>query len=287
MMDQIRKILPFFLGLLLLTVPVMYALGQQKSAETPALPETDQGIMLFEAYYEPTEEDTDTDESDAVLLTEEMLEEEGELSEGTYLLKGTYHKTIVIDAHDKITHLILDQADIRTNDGPGLFVRSAAKVVITVKEGTENAISDCAYYSDKTIPAAIFSYADLSLNGTGSLTVTGFMKDAIYTGGVFKAFDGTLRLKAKRNALHADDGMLLRLSSLSAEAERDGLKTGVHRRTGKGVIFIAGGENKIIAGNTAILSGKDLYVTTCRLSLNAVVSDTEIAGVKYIEEGCL
>ncbi len=285
MNKMIKAVLPFFLILCFCSAVFAYAFRGGEALLTdetgnPVPPEAS-------SIYEPTDWDLNISEEGGAVLTEEVLKEAGFVTGGVFVLSGRYDETIVVDAGDEITHLILDNADVRTNEGPAIFVRSAAKLVITAKEGTENVLADCAYYAHKERDAAVFSYADLTVNGSGRLSITGFLKDAVYTAGVFKVFDTELGLKAKKNALHADDGMLLKPSSMTAEAEKDGLKTGIHKREDKGNICILGGEVRIVSGNTAIRSGRDLYVSSCHLNLSAVVSDIETTGSRFIEEGCL
>ena len=206
---------------------------------------------------------------------------------GDYILSGDYRDTVVIDAGDRVVHLVLDNANILSNDGPAIYVKSASKVVITAVEGTENTIADCSYHSDTDLSSAIYSDSDITINGKGTIKITGFFKDAIATDRVFKAIDATLRIKAKRDAVSADDGMLLRCSLLVAEAERNDLKSDSHKQSEKGNIYILGGDNDLIAGNIGILGGSDLYVSDCKLSMGCVVGDIDVQGMQYIGEGCL
>ncbi|MCR4656872.1 MAG: carbohydrate-binding domain-containing protein [Lachnospiraceae bacterium] len=287
MMQQKNKIIFPVFWVILLVMTVIVGFAQGKKAEETVLINTQAQAADLMGLYEPGETDLNDSEEGAVTLSEEDLLSGGALSEGAYILSGDYHNTIEVDAGDRIVHLILDNADIRTNEGPAVLVRSAAKLVITAKEGTQNVLADCAFYTEKNVNAAVFSYSDVTINGTGELQITGFLKDAVNTKGVFKGLDTILRIKAKRNAINADDGMLLKLSGMTAEAEKDGLKTGIHKRISKGNIYILSGENRIIAGNTAILSGRDLFASSCSLSINAVVNGIETGGGSYIDEGVL
>ena len=79
---------------------------------------------------------------------------------------------------DKI-QLVLCGLTLRNPNGPALFVDSADKVFLTLAAGSVNDLSDGADYhglSDgaESLPdAAVFSRCDLTVNGEGSLTVTG------------------------------------------------------------------------------------------------------------------
>lgn len=211
----------------------------------------------------------------------------GVIEGGDHILSGDYRNTVVIDAGDRVVHLILDNANVLSGDGPAINVRSAAKVVITAADGTDNTIADCAYHSDPELTSAIQSNSDITINGTGTVKVTGFYKDAIATDRVFRAVDTTLRIKAKRDAISADDGMVINCALLVAQAERNDLKTDSHKRAVKGNIYILGGDNDLIAGNTGISGGSDLYVSGCKISFGCVVADIKTKGEQYIGEGCL
>ncbi len=285
-MSKIIKILPFFLILLAVACMGVFFVSKAET-EINKEPELITGRDDVPVLYPVTENDLDISEDGAVPVTDENASGMGALTDGTYILTGQINKSIEIDAHDETVHLILDNADIRTYDGPAIHVRSAAKVVITAKEGTDNTLADCAYRSEKETVGAIYSRSDITVNGTGKLTVSGYLKDAVCTSGFFKVLDTELHLKAKRCAINADDGMLLEPSVMIAESEKTGLKTGVHNKTEKGTVYILGGNNTVIAGNTAVSSGRDLYVCDCTLTINAVVAGIYTEGRQYIMDGCL
>lgn len=279
-MKEIRKVLPFFIILVIAALTGIYTTGK---AETEGTTEKKAvtGVEDIPVICPVTGNDLKISGDGGVIISEDGSGNTGILPGGTYILTGRISNTVEIDAHDEIVYLILDNADIRTNDGPAIHVRSAAKVVITAREGTDNALADCAYHSETDTDAAVYSHSDVTLNGTGRLTISGFSKDAVYTAGFLKVLDTDLRVKAKRYAINADDGMLLMPSVMIAEAEKTGLKSGLHNKTEKGTVYILGGDNMIIAGNTAISSGRDLYVGDCNLTLNAVVADIYTEGQQY------
>ena len=92
--------------------------------------------------------------------------------EGVYVLNGDFVMQIAVNAGDKAkVQIVLNGADIASPTGPAILVESADKVFITAAEGTQNRLADTAERSDVTLDAAVFSRADLCLNGTGALTV--------------------------------------------------------------------------------------------------------------------
>ena len=116
---------------------------------------------------------------------------------GTYLVKGAAtDATLTVNAAktDKI-QLVFDGVSLSCTDGPAVYIKCADKVFITLADGSENFLSDGSSYEivddGSTLDAALFSKEDLTVNGSGSLTVNGNYKhgivskdDLIITGGV-------------------------------------------------------------------------------------------------------
>lgn len=97
---------------------------------------------------------------------------------GTYVLSGALENgRIIVNAgkEDKI-QLVFRGVSVHCQDNAPLFIQQADKVFITLEEGTANAFSDGGAYTlgeeDANVDAPIFSRADLTINGAGSLTVT-------------------------------------------------------------------------------------------------------------------
>ena len=99
--------------------------------------------------------------------------------EGTYILSGSITDgRIVVEADDTAkVQLVLNGFTITCSDYSALYVKSADKVFVTLAKGTENKISDGSTYKDDSeesnVDSAIFSKSDLTINGSGTLTVEG------------------------------------------------------------------------------------------------------------------
>ena len=98
---------------------------------------------------------------------------------GTYILSGMAANGRIIVAADKKAEvkLIFNGLDITCSDNAPLLVSKAKKVYIVLEDGTENVLTDGASYSlgedDSNTDGAIFSKADLTINGSGTLTACG------------------------------------------------------------------------------------------------------------------
>lgn len=97
-------------------------------------------------------------------------------AEGVYLLSGTLTDgQIVVNAGetDKV-QLVLKGADITSSTSAAIYALQADKVFVTLAEGSENTLTNGGEYiasNDNNIGGVIFAKTDLTLNGSGSLTL--------------------------------------------------------------------------------------------------------------------
>ena len=166
--------------------------------------------------------------------------------EGTYVLAGSLSNgRIVVDAgeQDKI-HLILQGASITCQDQGALYVRQADKVFITLADGTQNTIASTADTTDgieDNVDGAIYSKDDLTLNGSGALTVQGShhgvvcKAELVVADGVYAvdAQDGHA-IQAKKNARFAD-------GTFTLNATKDGVHVENPDDENEGYLYVAGG----------------------------------------------
>ncbi len=131
---------------------------------------------------------------------------------GTYVLSGTLSDgSIIIDsADDAEVRLVLCGADITASDFAALYVKQAEKVVLSLAEGTENHFTDGRVYSEEKLEdgkptAAVYSKDALTINGGGTLVVTGNYEDGIKANDMLKVTEGSLRVLAADDGINAND----------------------------------------------------------------------------------
>lgn len=99
------------------------------------------------------------------------------MDEGTYILSGTLNDGMIIvnsDKKDK-TQLVLDGVSIHSETSAPIYILQSDKVFITMAEDSENTLSNGGSFTaidENNIDAVIFSKEDLTLNGSGTLTIT-------------------------------------------------------------------------------------------------------------------
>ena len=97
--------------------------------------------------------------------------------EATYVISGNLSNgMLIVDAKDTAKlQLVFNGVDITSKTSAALYILEADKVVVTLASGTTNTLANGGSFTaidDNDIDAALFSKQDLTLNGSGSLTVT-------------------------------------------------------------------------------------------------------------------
>lgn len=280
--------------LLCLALAGCYLIGasheRRKAPAAPQVPISEEALDERFPLLAVTRADRDTDSAGA---RETDLSREGEelrITEGgKWLLTGRMKGRILIDAEEQTVHLFLAGAEVTAKEGPALYVRSAGKVIITLAEGTENRLGDSGdYRQEAEAEACVFSAADLTVNGTGKLTVNGLYKDGIRSRNVVKILDGEITIRCKRSGIHGTDGVHITGGQLDISSEKNGIRTTKSGLNGRGNLVISGGDHRIIAGRYAFLTGRgDLYIYHCSVYEKSVISAWDAGGETLVQSGCL
>ncbi|KOY14406.1 carbohydrate-binding domain-containing protein [Paenibacillus xylanivorans] len=209
---------------------------------------------------------------------------------GTYVLSGKLTDgQIVVNVADKGTvHLVLNGATINDNDSAAIYIQKAGKAIITLEEGTENAVSDgkTYVYADATTDepdAAIFSKADLTFNGTGKLTVTGNYNEGITSKDDLKIVSGTINVKSADDGIKGKDMVAIQAGTITIDSEGDSIKSTNDTDTTKGFVAIAGGTFNIQSGSDGIQA--ETALVTDGGTFNIVTAGGSANAPAKVEEG--
>ncbi|WP_099204486.1 carbohydrate-binding domain-containing protein [Scatolibacter rhodanostii] len=168
-------------------------------------------------------------------------------SEGTYVISGTLSDgQIVIDVADtEKVQLVLDGVTLHAETSAPLYIKSADKVFITLKEGSVNTFTDGTEYvqtDDNNIDGVIFSKADVTFNGKGTLNITGSYKHGIVSKDDIVITGGTYTITAVKDAINGKDAVKIKDGILNLSAETgNGIQSKNADDTTKGYVYIAGG----------------------------------------------
>ena len=185
---------------------------------------------------------------------------------GTYVISGTLSDgQLVIDAgSDDVVHLILNGASITSSDGAAINAQQSGKLVITLAEGTENKITDGSTYSeldDSDEPdAAIFSKDDITINGSGSLTVKGNYKNGIHSKDGLKIVNGTITVDAANHTLSGKDYVAVGGGTLNLTSTEDTIHSATDVSITDGSITINAGDDGIHADSTVTIDGGTIKI---------------------------
>lgn len=193
-------------------------------------------------------------------------------SGGTYLLSGSFEGQVVIDAGEETVHLVLNGVSIKNPTSSAIYVKQADKVITTLASDTKNSLEDGSDYnlsSEEDEPdATFFSKDDLTINGTGELTVKGNYNNGIRTKDDLVIVSGTITIDAVNNALKAKDSLSIAGGTFDlSAASGDAIQVNNTEDTEKGWIGIDGGTFSIQAGNDGIQAETDLKIATAALSI--------------------
>jgi hypothetical protein len=195
---------------------------------------------------------------------------------GTYRLSGSLADgQIVVDTEDEsIVRLILSGVDLRNSTGAPIYIVSAEKVLIVLTDGTDNHISDGETYvfedPDEDEPnAAIFSKADLTISGEGSLAVEGRYNDGIASKDGLIVASGNVTVDAVDDGIRGKDYLVVRGGALDVTAGGDGLKSDNEDDAGRGYILIESGLINVTAGGDAIQAATDVLIFAGELVLSS------------------
>lgn len=170
---------------------------------------------------------------------------------GTYTLTGEGTGSVVVETDEDVV-LVLDGVNIVSDTGAAISVLAANNVFITLAEGSENVLEDAATRSDTEINGTIYSDADLSISGTGSLTVVANYEDGIVTKDDFVLASGTVVVTAADDGIRGRDSITVSGGSLTVTSGGDGLKTTYADDLEKGWVYITGGSIWVDSGDDAI-----------------------------------
>ena len=210
----------------------------------------------------------DVDNGDSKINWERYQTVDVNLSESLKIIEsGTYHISgsldggmITIDAGVGEVRLILDNVTINNTSGPAIYCSSAEDVVIELNGN--NYLSDGDYYSDyeDDVTGTIYSKADLTFQGEGSLTITGNFQDAIVGKDDVKFNSGVYMITAKDDGVRGKDSVYVVSGDFVIDSGADAIKVTNELDSGKGFVLIESGNFAIDASAKGIKATKSILI---------------------------
>lgn len=235
--------LPFLLTIVLLFFLVLLSTGESASAEnigsssdTEELPEY--SISLSDVQCSSTCNSVTIDGS-TITITEA----------GSYTLTGTLSDGQICVDTDKESkvRLILSSVHISNTGSAAVYVRSADKVILSLADGSSNTLETIGSFvqtDENNVDGAVFSKEDLTIKGSGSLTVNASGGHGIVSKDDLKITGGTVTVNAGKKALSANDSVIVENGILTLNAGTEGMEASN--------VVISGGEISIQAADDGI-----------------------------------
>ena len=222
------------------------------------------------AVYVTLSDDGITGETDGVVIKGQTVII---TAEGTYIFSGTLSEgQIVVDADNAKAQIVFDNVDITCASSAAVYVKSAEKVFVTLAEGSQNTLRNTDEYvaiDDNNIDAVIFAKSDLTLNGTGSLTIISAEGHGIVSKDDLKITGGTYDITAAGHALSGKDSVRIADGTFILTAEKDGIHAENADDKEKGYIYIADGDFTITSDGDGMDASNIVQIEDGTLDITA------------------
>ncbi len=193
---------------------------------------------------------------------------------GWYVLSGTLTDgSIVVDAYDSSkVWLRLEGVDVTCSDDACLIVDQADKVFLTLAAGTENSFTGGENYSAAALEdntgGVIFAHDDLTINGSGSLTIKAGCGHGIDANDSLVITGGRIRITAPQDGIHANDSFRFTAADLTIDAGDDAIHSDAELYVESGTILITECYEGL-EGMTIHIAGGDITVYSRDDGINA------------------
>ena len=255
---------------------------EETSQSVSAEEQTDEDMFTDRDYEEDYQEEdcvsvtlsgtTPSSGSDSVEISEGTITI---TEEGTYLISGTLSDgMIIVNAPDTAkVRLIFEGVEINSETSASLYILEADKVFLTLAEGSENTLSNSGTYTaidDSNIDSVIYSKQDLTLNGTGTLTISSPGGHGIVSNDDLAITDGTYNITAASHGLKANDSIRITGGSqLTVTAGKDGIHAENDEDPSLGFVYISDGTIAVEAEGDGISAGSYMQIAAGTFHIQA------------------
>ncbi len=186
---------------------------------------------------------------------------------GTYEITGTLNNGYVrVDSPSSgLVTLILNNASITNSSNSPLQIEDADEAEIVLAPGSTNQLTDGANYvfPDPSVDepnATLYSRADLTISGSGSLNIRANYNDGINGKDDVIISSGNITIDAVDDGIRGKDRLTINGGTIDIRARGDGLKSD-NKDAGRGIISITNGTVRINSGDDAISAKNDVDIS--------------------------
>jgi hypothetical protein len=193
---------------------------------------------------------------------------------GSYEISGTLNdgQIIVNSSGQGTVTLHLDSANITNSSGAAIYVIAAEEVVLELAEGSQNTLTDGKTYlsidtDNDGQDAAIYSVSDLTIKGSGSLTVNANYQNGIHSKDDIVIESGNILVNAIADGIKGKDSVEILDGTLIVSAGSDGIQSSNNSDPEKGTVSIEGGILRITAGLDGIQAATNLNISAGNITI--------------------
>ncbi|MGM9613929.1 MAG: carbohydrate-binding domain-containing protein [Oscillospiraceae bacterium] len=168
---------------------------------------------------------------------------------GIYRITGTSgNARIEVSANNDLVTLILDGCDLTYEDDEVIYIKSAGSAVVELADGTENVLTsgvEILPLADETASgAALRAKCPLTIRGSGSLTVNGFLNNGIASNDDITVESGRIAVAASNDGIKSKTDISIGGGTIDITASQDAVQA-------DGGLTVTGGELNIVSGGGA------------------------------------
>jgi len=187
------------------------------------------------------------------------------VDEGTYVISGILTDGMIVVNAEKTdkTQLVLKNASITSSTSAALYILQADKVFLTLKSGTENLLANGGTFTaidENNIDGAVFSREDLTINGSGKLTVTSPAGHGIVSKDELTVTGGIFDITCASHGLAGKDSFAIREAGFTIASGKDGIHAENNDDTTLGFGLIQSGAFSISAEGDGISTAAGLNI---------------------------
>lgn len=257
-----RKMLPV---LFLILVMLVSGCSEQDENSIAVVNDESESIAI------QLNEDSASCSSDAVQVSGSII---SIMDEGTYALSGELNDGMIIVSAEKTDtiRLILDGTTIHSETCAPIYIMQAGEVFVTMTEGSANTLSNGGTFTPiggDNIDAVIFSKDDITLNGSGTMTITSPAGNGIVSKDSLKITGGTYDINCASHALSGKDDISIADGVFTIVSGKDGIHAENSNDDAYGFVDIQNGTFQITAEGDCISASSYLQIEDGSFDLTA------------------
>lgn len=243
-----------------------------------------------------------TDETKEILLSDDKISTQGSgisvnnsvvtISEGgIYYVSGSLNDgMIIVDSpNTEKIQLVLNNVSIKSESSSPIYIKSCNKTFITIN-GTESKLSNGGTYTqidENNIDGVIFSKEDLTVNGSGSLTIEASVGNGIACKDDLVVANLSLDINCGNHGLDANNSVRIKDASIKIASQNDGIHAEHSENEELGYIYISSGQIEISSLGDGFDASSNIQIVNGNIKIEASQNETGNSNKGIKADGCI